>query len=301
MQPFSTGLSPRNCHICNSSKNRLVFHVKDFFLSGESFSIYECQQCHVRFTYPQPHQSEISRYYQSEQYYSHKQGRISIVALLYGLLRWLSIKGKVRFVKNYYSKAGKLLDIGFGAGHFLYSMHKSGWNCTGVEPHHESRNVFQSKTGITVYPQIEEIPTGNHFHLVTLWHVLEHFHDPVQAVRVIQTLQREGDYLIIALPNYLSEDAVYFREYWAAYDVPRHLFHFHPQSIKELLTNNSYHFVSSKGMVMDVFYISMLSFRYQIKSFALIRAFFLGIKIALLQRKSAYHSSIVYVFQKNTD
>src|SRR5204863_7031109 len=80
--------------------------------------------------------------------------------------------------------------------------------------------------------------TVNSFDAITLWHVLEHVHQLHQTMNQLKNLLKENGRLIIAVPNYTSLDAKIYKENWAAYDPPRHLYHFSPQSMKILAEKN---------------------------------------------------------------
>jgi len=96
-----------------------------------------------------------------------------------------------------------------------------------------------------------------------MWHVLEHVHALKPYLnQCLKSLKQNGR-LIIAVPNYTSFDAKYYKKYWAAYDLPRHLYHFSPTSMATLLSEIGFEIVTIKPMWYDSFYVSLLSEKYK--------------------------------------
>ena len=99
--------------------------------------------------------------------------------------------------------------------------------------------------------------------MITLWHVLEHVHDLHNYLQQFKKLLKQDGRLLIAVPNYTSFDASVYKEYWAAYDVPRHLYHFSPFSMNLLINRNGMRVVKYRPMWFDSFYVSFLSSKYK--------------------------------------
>ena len=139
----------------------------------------------------------------------------------------------------------------------------------------------------------------NTFDAITLWHVLEHVHDLQGYITKLKLLLKENGKLFIAVPNYTSNDAVIYKEFWAAYDVPRHLYHFSPQSMKMLIEKHGMRIEQYKPMWYDSFYVSMLSSKYKNGKTNLTASFFNGLRsnskaIGNVERCS----SVVYIIKK---
>ena len=249
------------CPICGSNNSHKVLTAKDYTVSLESFDIFHCGHCSGRFTQNIPGNQEIGRYYQSTEYISHSETKKGLINRLYHSVRKITLRSKQNWVKAGTGlKQGNLLDIGCGTGAFLHYMKLAGWEITGLEPDDNARHNAK-----TLY-NIEPLPSSELFKLpkqqydaITMWHVLEHVHglnDYLQQIRVL--LKPEGT-ILIAVPNYTSLDAEHYGAYWAAYDVPRHLYHFSPHAMEQLLKQHKIRIVKKHPMVFDGFYVSLLS------------------------------------------
>jgi 2-polyprenyl-3-methyl-5-hydroxy-6-metoxy-1,4-benzoquinol methylase len=253
------------CPVCNSAAIENVLHVKDYTVSAESFEIAECSSCSVRFTQDVPDAGSIGPYYKSEDYISHTNTATGLINRLYHFVRNRTIVQKRKLVeKSTGIKAGQLLDIGSGTGAFLNEMKKKGWKTTGLEPDIDARNAAKKIYNIELADtaQLYQLP-ADHFEAITLWHVLEHVHDLSKYVQQIKTLLHPNGKLFIAVPNYTALDATTYKEYWAAYDVPRHLYHFSPRSMQLLMGKHGLKVLQYRPMWYDSFYVSLLSSKYK--------------------------------------
>ncbi|MEP6584198.1 MAG: class I SAM-dependent methyltransferase [Ginsengibacter sp.] len=254
-----------SCPVCGSKNVLPVFPVKDYTVSLEAFEVWECRNCTLRFTQNVPEQEEIAPYYQSENYISHTDTREGFINKLYHRVRNQTLRQKRDLVGNKVGiTKGGILDIGCGTGAFLNIMKQAGWDVTGLEPDANARKRALELYGLQL--QLSEelflLPVRS-FEAVTMWHVLEHVHDLHGSINQIKNLLKPGGKLLIAVPNYTSYDEEVYKEYWAAYDVPRHLYHFSPESLKELLSLHGFNIVSKKPMWYDSFYVSLLSEKYK--------------------------------------
>jgi SAM-dependent methyltransferase len=288
-----------NCPLCGSGNIHYSLTVKDHTVSAEFFKIDECEDCSGRFTQDAPDMSEIGKYYQSPAYVSHTNTREGIVNRLYHRVRKITLNQKKKIVQQQTGlQKGRLLDIGAGTGLFVDTMVKAGWVVTGLEPDEGARGVA---SGINI--KLEDL--SNLFSLqpasldaITLWHVLEHVHELHRYLRQFGKLLRESGKLIIAVPNYTSGDAKHYREYWAAYDVPRHLYHFSPAAMKHLLEKHGFSVVKIYAQWFDSFYVSLLSEQYKSGKPGLIKGGWMGFISnlnAAFNRKEC--SSLIYVAQ----
>jgi 2-polyprenyl-3-methyl-5-hydroxy-6-metoxy-1,4-benzoquinol methylase len=253
------------CPVCNSTAIHPLQTVKDFAVSGETFAIWQCEVCQLRFTQDAPDESVIGRYYKSEDYISHTNTGNGFINQLYLNIRKFTLQLKSNVIKKYTGLAnGHLLDVGAGTGAFIHYMQQNSWTVTGVEPDAGARTVAQDTFGITLQPNavLKNLPEQS-FDAITLWHVLEHVQHLHDYMDFLKRLLKPGGKLFIAVPNYQSVDAGIYRLAWAAYDVPRHLYHFAPASIQALVQRHGLKIEAHKPMWFDAFYISLLSSKYK--------------------------------------
>jgi 2-polyprenyl-3-methyl-5-hydroxy-6-metoxy-1,4-benzoquinol methylase len=249
------------CPICGSSNIHKVLTAKDYTVSLESFDIFHCGHCSGRFTQNVPNNQEIGRYYQSAEYISHSETKKGLINRLYHSVRKITLRSKQNWVKAGTGlKQGSLLDIGCGTGAFLHYMKLAGWEITGLEPDDNARHNAKTLYGIEPLPSSElfRLPKQQ-YDAITMWHVLEHVHGLNEYLQQIRFLLKPEGTLLIAVPNYTSPDAEHYGAYWAAYDVPRHLYHFSPSSMEQLLKQHKIRIVKKHPMVFDGFYVSLLS------------------------------------------
>ena len=253
------------CPLCGSSEIKKVTRAIDHTVSGEEYIIWECSDCTLRFTQDAPDEASIGKYYRSENYISHSNTSKGIINRIYKVVRKRSITQKIKLIrKSTGLSKGTLLDVGSGTGSFAAAMQKHGWEVTGLEPDETARHVAEQHNGIRLdsMEMLFKLPEAT-FDAITLWHVLEHVHDLHAYLRQFKKLLKPNGRLIIAVPNFTSFDSTIFQENWAAYDVPRHLYHFSPTSMKRLLQMVDMNIIKKKQMWYDSFYVSLLSSRYQ--------------------------------------
>ena len=253
------------CPVCGSTSIHPLLTVKDYSVSGEAFVVWTCENCSLRFTQDVPDESTIGRYYKSENYISHTNTSKGFINQLYLRARNITLKVKSGVLKKYTGlQSGNLLDVGAGTGAFLKHMQQEGWQVTGVEPDADARMVAQQIFGLKLQPAT--MLRGLHarsFDAITLWHVLEHVHDLHGYMDFLKSLLKPNGKLFIAVPNYESGDAGIYRLAWAAYDVPRHLYHFSPKAMNTLVQRHGLKLIAQKPMWLDAFYISLLSSKYR--------------------------------------
>jgi len=254
-----------HCPACNSPSISPVFTTKDYSVSGKSFSIWVCTDCTLRFTQDIPDINSIGQYYKSENYISHTNTSAGIINRLYQVVRKRTLRQKRKLLcKITGRKTGTLLDVGSGTGAFVSEMKHHGWTVTGLEPDEDARKVAKDifDCELKTIDELFQLPE-NAFDVITLWHVLEHVHDLRGYLQQLKKLLKQEGRLVIAVPNYTSFDASVYKEHWAAYDVPRHLYHFSPLSMKLLIDRNEMRIVKYKPMWFDSFYVSFLSSKYK--------------------------------------
>lgn len=291
-----------DCPVCKSPNIHGVLSARDHTVSNESFAVYHCNHCEARFTQEIPGPENIGSYYASENYISHSDTQQGFINKLYHLVRKRTLLSKMNLVKKETGKpTGEILDIGCGTGAFLYTMKQAGWNTTGLEPDSAARDKAKKLYNIDALPSTEiSLLSHGLYNAITLWHVLEHVHQLHEYVEQLKKLLAENGRLFIAVPNYLSHDANVYNENWAAYDVPRHLYHFSPKSIKTLMNLHGLQVTGIKPMWFDSFYVSMLSEQYKNGKGNILRAFITGfisnIKSIVDKEKC---SSVIYIISKS--
>lgn len=288
----------KKCPWCESEKTQIHFWVKDFFLTQETFEIHECHNCGLLFTEPRPKPEEIGNYYQSEKYYSHKENKSGFIPRIYEIVKKVNIRHKVKIATEGKS-VGKMLEIGCGVGDFLHEMEEQGWNCTGIEPSDDAKAIAKNKIKAQILEpnEISQLPDRS-FDLITMWHVLEHVDNLKEEVHHLQRLLKENGRLVLALPNFKSADAEYYKEYWAAYDVPRHLNHFCRKSINNVFNTNKLRLKKTDKLIWDACYISYMSEKYKNHTFPLLKGTIRGFISNCKARRSGEWSSLVYILEQ---
>ena len=286
----------KSCPICSNSSTTAFLKSKDYFLSSEEFSIEQCVTCGFLFTNPRPGIDEIARYYQSDEYISHTSDGNSFYSRIYNWVRTYSIHSKIRKIKKF-KNSGSALDIGSGTGEFLHQLSQNGFTVEGIEPNEKAKTFASKKYNLHISPSLnKEFAFTHSFDVVTLWHVLEHVHDLQGYMKHIQNMLSENGIVIFALPNYLSFDARYYKGFWAAYDLPRHLYHFNKNTLARLLSQVNMEIVKTSPMKFDSYYVSMLSEKYLKKKSNTFKAFLIGAKSNIVARFSnGNYSSLIYV------
>ncbi|WP_207513413.1 class I SAM-dependent methyltransferase [Longitalea luteola] len=296
---MSSPIHYTTCPACDSSEIRRVLASKDHTVSQKMFEIWECSRCTMRFTQDAPQQDDIAAYYQSEDYISHSNTSKGLVNRLYLRVRERSLKNKRKLVQSYTNAESmpRLLDVGCGIGAFMDHMRQFGWLVEGVEPSETARENAVKQYGLYVYPPDKFFDNSfGDFDVITMWHVLEHVHLLNEYMDRLKELLRPQGTLFIAVPNYTSYDAGKYKEHWAAYDVPRHLYHFSPDSMRLLLEKHGLKLRAVKPMWFDSFYVSMLSEKYKTGKDSVLKG---GIMGSISNLNTLFHkeqcSSLIYV------
>lgn len=290
-----------HCPVCKSDRLQHVFPVKDYTVSGQQFEIVECGHCTLRFTQNVPDKQHIGAYYKSEDYISHTNTKKGLVNKIYQKVRNQTMKQKAGIIKKYTGlQKGNLLDVGCGTGTFLNTMKTRDWSVSGLEPDADARQLAKELYQLDVKPSHEIfLLPQNHFNAITLWHVLEHVHELHEYIEQLKKLLKPNGKLFIAVPNYTSRDAKIYKKYWAAYDVPRHLYHFSPQSIDVLMHQHELKVTTLLPMWFDSFYVGLLSGKYQSGNTNFLSAGLHGISSNLNAIGNIKQcSSVIYIIEK---
>jgi 2-polyprenyl-3-methyl-5-hydroxy-6-metoxy-1,4-benzoquinol methylase len=250
-------------------------------------------------TFPQPKADKLPSYYKSEDYISHTDAKRNLFEKAYHVVRSIALNKKLKLINSFNTSEKHLLDVGCGTGDFLLKAKEGGWTVNGIEPNESARAIANSKLETSVFG-VEALSglRPNSFDVITLWHVLEHLPNLEWHISVFEKLLKDNGKLIIAVPNYNSFDAKFYNTFWAAYDVPRHLWHFSQKSIELLFEKVSMKKEKTLPMRFDAFYVSLLSEKYKSGSMNVIKAFFRGLQSNAKARRSGEYSSLIYVLKK---
>ncbi|GAB2945144.1 class I SAM-dependent methyltransferase [Hymenobacter coalescens] len=275
--------------------------VEDHSVSHESFAIVQCTHCSFLLTNPRPDAASIGRYYESEEYVSHSDTNQGLINQVYQVARTFTVRQKVALVNKQAPRRGRLLDYGCGTGYFLAACQKAGWQVSGLEPNDTARQLAEQNTGQPINAGDLSLFETASFDAITLWHVLEHVHDLNGTLKQLTRVLKPDGVLVVAVPNAESPDAQYYREQWAAFDVPRHLYHFTAKTITKLLRKHHLQLRHTLPMKLDAFYVSMLSEKYRAeRNGGLLAALKSGFKSnRQAAQNGGQYSSLIYVAGKD--
>ena len=289
------------CPLCGSTHLKCVMTCTDFYASGERFELHSCEDCGFLFTQGVPVAAEIGKYYETPDYISHTDTRKGATNTVYHYVRSYMLGRKARLVvREAYRMEGRLLDLGTGTGYFADTMARRGWQVEAIEKSAQAREFARRHFGLEVKPEsaLSEYE-ADRFDVITLWHVMEHLEPLNETWETLHRLLTEKGVLIVAVPNCSSYDAQRYGEYWAAYDVPRHLWHFTPATIQQLASRHGFVMAARHPMPFDAFYVSMLSEKYRGCRHSFLKGMYVGTLawFSALARKDR-SSSMIYVFRK---
>jgi SAM-dependent methyltransferase len=290
----------KQCIVCGSENILEYLNCTDHFVSGEQFKLSACSCCGFTFTNPRPTENAIEPYYISEDYVSHSKTKTGITNRLFHFARFYTIHYKKRILSKY-SKGKSILDYGCGTGEFLHTMKKAGWQCRGIEPNAGAREIAIKEYSLKISDEtgLSEIDNAS-LDAISLWHVMEHIYPLEDRLRTFHKILKVDGMLFVALPNKKSYDAKKYGEHWAAWDVPRHIYHFDPSSVETLLEKYGFEMVAVKPMTLDAFYISLLSEKYKTGSNKIFRAMISGLRSNFTAFfKNGNYSSLIYIFKKS--
>ena len=291
----------KECPVCSS--DNILNHkvVKDHSISQESFVIMKCANCNFQFTNPRPDQDNIGKFYESDDYISHTNKGNNPINIIYKLVRNYSTQNKIKLIKKISKKdKAKILDYGTGTGFFLNAIKEKGWKTVGVEPDQKARENAEKLLGQKIYADLKEIGLlDNKYDVITLWHVLEHIHDLNQVFSTLKGLLKEKGKIIIAVPNIDSLDNKIYKEDWAAYDVPRHLYHFNKETLSTFTLKHGMKVKNIYPMKFDSYYISMLSEKYQKGNGNIVKSIINGYKSnSYASKNHNNYSSLIFEIKK---
>ncbi len=288
------------CPVCGSEDKEKHLSLKDYFLSGEDFSIDRCKECGFLFTNPRPYAEKLGDYYKSDEYISHSNTNKGLVSRAYKAVRSITLKQKFKVVSRRKS-SGRILDIGSGTGELLNFFRQKGWEVQGVEPDADARSFARSQYNLPVEDEefLDKIP-DNSFDVISMWHVLEHVPNLNARIETLSRILKDDGIIVIAVPNPESFDANYYGKFWAAFDVPRHLYHFRKQDIKNLFDKRNFRIHQVLPMKFDSFYVSLLSEKYKSGGkMNYVSAFLKGYNSNQKAKKNMNYSSLIYILSRD--
>jgi 2-polyprenyl-3-methyl-5-hydroxy-6-metoxy-1,4-benzoquinol methylase len=280
----------------NLSNTKHFLNVKDYSVSKETFELLHEEDLDMLITHPQPSLEKLPSYYESVDYISHTDGNKSMFEKMYQFVKSIALKNKLKLI-NSQSSRGRILDIGAGVGDFLNVAKNDGWETIGIEPSDKAKAIAKSK-GVLFVESLSELES-NSFDVITMWHVLEHVPDLENQIKELKRLIKPNGTVIIAVPNFKSYDAEYYGKFWAAYDVPIHLWHFSKTAIQKLFFNENLELIKVLPMKFDSFYVSLLSEKYKTGKMNFIKAFFVGLKSNHSAKQTKEYSSHIYVIKNH--
>jgi len=280
-------------------KTKPYLTTKDYSVSGETFQLIYNVDLDILETFPKPKDENLSAYYKSEDYISHTNAKRNVFEWVYQFIRNIALKRKLNLINSFQTETKKVLDVGCGTGHFLEKAQANGWQITGIEPNANARVIANKKTNNSVFDTSElQHLQPNSFDVITLWHVLEHLPNLKEQIRQLKALLKPNGRLVVAVPNYKSYDASHYKSYWAAYDVPRHLWHFSPKGIQNVFSKFNMHVLSQQPMTFDAYYVSLLSEKYKTGLMNPFKAFWIGWRSNYKAKRTKDYSSLIYILKK---
>ncbi|WP_298755485.1 class I SAM-dependent methyltransferase [uncultured Psychroserpens sp.] len=281
-------------------EDKAYLNVKDYSVSGEEFQLIYNTEMDMLETFPQPSESTLGNYYDSEDYISHTDSKRNVFEKVYHFVKSIALKRKLKLINSFHLKGNTLLDVGCGTGDFLKVAKDKGWDVFGIEPNENARSIANQKAGDTVF-EVSHLSKfePETFDVISLWHVLEHLPQLESHIAIFERLLKPEGRLIIAVPNFKSYDATYYKNYWAAFDVPRHLWHFSQKAISRLVAQKNMEVVKTLPMLFDAYYVSLLSEKYKRGVMNPINAFWNGWRSNSKARRTGEYSSLIYVIKKS--
>lgn len=273
---------------------RTYLKTTDFLVTNENFELLYNDNLDMLITHPQP--IDLDKYYDTKAYISHHDNTKSLIDKIYRFVKYYTLNRKLDLIEKYCHGTKTLLDIGSGTGDFLVKAQAHLWTSTGIEPNLTAKSKAESK-GLSILNQLDQLSNVK-FEIITLWHVLEHLSNLEQQIELISHHLNTNGTLIVAVPNFKSYDARYYKTHWAAYDTPRHLWHFSQGAIQKLFQKHGLYVINTLPMYFDSFYVSLLSEKNKTGKSNYIKAFYRGLKSNIKARTTGEYSSLIYILQK---
>ena len=265
--------------------------VVDHFLTNETFTIKKTPIKGLLQTHPPPPKNKIQQYYSTNKYISHDSTGSGPFYFLYRTIRRINFWFKY-WLMNKKELFSKMLDFGSGDQYFIQQLQQRKHNVFGVDP-------LKPNMSKQVYDSIfNESLDNKKFSCITAWHSLEHVYELENVIKRFCQILDENGIVIVAVPNYRSFDAKFYKSFWAAYDVPRHLWHFDKQSIIKVFYNNGFSFIKTTPLLFDSYYISLMSEKYKKSNFRIFNSIVVGTVSNIAAFFTKEYSSNIFVFKK---
>ena len=295
-------LTIKTCPLCGGTHLSPFLDCTDHYATGEKFTIMKCDDCSFCLTQDAPVEAEIGRYYESPDYISHSDTRKGMMNSIYHWVRNLQLQNKASLVNRVTPrKEGRLLDIGTGTGYFSNTMVNKGWEVEAIEKNAQAREFAARHFKLHVLDEtaLDTLP-DKAFDVVTMWHVMEHIEHINELWDTLYRVLADDGALIIAVPNCKSYDAEKYGAWWAAYDVPRHLWHFAPDTMQKFAIKHHFILTEQHPMPFDAFYVSMLSEKYKGTKSTFIKGMCAGAAAlgSSWVKGKEQSSSMIYIFRK---
>lgn len=272
-----------------------LLNCKDNTVSGDYFEVKMHEEYEMLVTSPVP--ENLENYYKSETYISHTDSKKTFFDKIYQVVKNYTLKQKLLLLNSFKSSSKSVLDFGAGTGDFLKVCKNNNWEVLGIEPSLEARENAAKKG---IYLKENLLDVGNKkFDVITLWHVLEHVENLKNTIKFLKGLLLPGGRIVVAVPNYKSYDAEFYKEYWAAYDVPRHLWHFSQKAIRKLFLEAEMVVEETLPMKFDSYYVSLLSEKHKTGKSNPIKAFYRGFLSNRSAKSTTEYSSLIYVIKND--
>ena len=287
-----------HCPSCGSEQSKLFLQAPDFRVSQMDFEIHNCLNCGLHYTKAAPSPDTIGSFYKAESYDSHRVDNKSLISRVYRVVRKINVRKKIKWIRRYNNQQGLVVDYGCGLGHLVAELKNQGYNAKGFEIDGDVRALSRETLTLEIQPLEDfRLLDNASVSVITMWHVLEHVYDlNTDFQHIVDKLAEDGS-IFIAVPNFKSYDAKYYKKYWEAYDLPRHLYHFDNESIKRFCSRFGLRLESKIPMRFDSYYVSMRSEKNKKNRF-LLRGVFIGWLSNVLSFRYGY-SSHAYVFKKS--
>ena len=276
---------------------------KDHTVSREKFELIFDSSLDLYYTHPQPSKQSLPHYYKSETYISHTDANKSLFDKIYQEVKKYAIGKKVALLESFEGNGKKILDVGCGTGDFLKVASERNWEISGVEPNKQARKLALkklsgSKSIVSDLGDLINTSQSEQYDVITLWHVLEHVPNYDNYIDKLKSLLKKDGHLLIAVPNYKSYDARHYKEFWAAFDVPRHLWHFSQNAIHNIFEKHQMQVNKIIPMYFDSYYVSLLSEKFKTGKSNIFKAFWIGMLSNWKAKKSSEYSSLIYILRK---
>ena len=238
---------------------------------------------------------DLNKYYTYENYQSHHQNEKGIFNKLYKIAQSYNLNYKFNLIKKTSLTGKKILDYGCGVGDFILKMKKENWEAIGYEPNKKAQEILKQKQ-IKIINSIDEVEDES-LDIITLWHVLEHTNNPLDTIIELKRKLKKTGKLITAVPNYNSYDAKFYKTFWEAPDVPRHIYHFQRKSFDMIANKTGLNLIQTKPLWLDALYVSILSEKNKSATNSL-KAIIIGFVSNFISIFTKEYSSVIYFFEK---